>query len=425
MAYGSGNYGTGGGNGGGGAGGGGSNKGNGRRRQVRTLKKKVRRLSNRVETMNKGYQVPTAPSIKNVRRTAKRDWEAANAPLLTELEEQEAVGKDDYEDQRRAYADIYARLQNELGAIPPGDYSGIQQGFNQAIQPYGGASPFDTEGRAPAGEAAAANSLHNTMGVGTQSQISSLAAQDAAYRSSVGRQAPIDLANRQSNALEAYRDLIESLKRQRTAVYKNRPNEIRTATNDLRQQQFEQSLALGEYGLRQSESKAQSQGIKKLIDYFQGLDGGGGGGGNNRGNNRPHVPTADEDPNAHKGNPPSGNQRPDGQPPLQDPQKPFGQWNRGKLEKHVEMVTDQIQDAIHRELGPNYGPGDYAISKSGGKWFLKVRATGSVYDLTKLMSGAPDGLVQDIIYKLRQRKRMNRALDRRPPSGSETRPYGE
>lgn len=234
-----------------------------------------RRNSKKSSSMTEKYPTPTLPKMKPYKQ-AERDWEFANEPLLEDIAAEQNRAKDERNEMDTAYGNIHKGLTHDLNKTPWGNYDQIAQTLTSQTAPIvGQAGQFG----GPATEQGAWTGAFNAAGNGAQAMLAGIQARDVAYTNSVSNQADVDLANRRSNLIEAYRDTISQLQEERRNILEDRGREVAGYADQYRQQRFENELSLGAYGQSEKAARAERRATKDLIAYLQGQGKSGGGGG--------------------------------------------------------------------------------------------------------------------------------------------------
>jgi len=189
-------------------------------------------------------------------RQANRMQRTADRPYLRQLAQQESKAKDLTEELRAQSQNIYGALVPELRDTT--DYyrdqaPGIAEGLNENIGGLAGLIGSES----PESELSAAGGVMGAIGAGGQTLLANNESRNLGYGTSTQRQAVIEKGVVQQNYLEQRADALAEIQAERTGVVRDRAPAAKDLAFQLRQQQFERSMALKDFALRQAAAKAQ------------------------------------------------------------------------------------------------------------------------------------------------------------------------
>lgn len=245
-------------------------------------------LTKKVTSSSKKFTNPYAPPQQpqwKPQERAQNDINTAYNPAYRDIDRAVQDAENSYEEQVANARSVHQGLMGELRDLPnamnqygkiSNQLNNVQLGGAQQMDDFGGVNP-----EAP-GEAGAAMNMFNTQGNGAQAALAGMAQRQSNWDTSVKQQGAVDYANRQTNYLEDYEDLLNDLSQQRFDLSKDVGEQLLSRVDALRDQKFNQGLSLSQYGLNEWQLQQQAESSRKLQQLIQDMlagDGGGGGGG--------------------------------------------------------------------------------------------------------------------------------------------------
>lgn len=189
-------------------------------------------------------------------RQANRMQANLDRPYLRQLAQQESKAEDLTEELSAQSRNIYGALVPELREAT-GYYReqapGIAEGLNERVGAL--ASLIGTQ--SPESELGAAGGALGAVGAGGQTLLAGNESRNLGYGTSTQRQAAIEKGVVQQNYLEQLADALSEIQTERKGVVRDRASSAKDLAFQLRQQQFDRSMALKDFALRKAAAEAQ------------------------------------------------------------------------------------------------------------------------------------------------------------------------
>lgn len=181
-------------------------------------------------------------------KEARRDVMLAFNPYKRELKRTMKQGTQDYRMMSDKMANVYGALDRTVAGLPGADYAGIS---NQLSGDVGNLSSLlgSQVPLVPGEEMQAGLGVVGSIGAGGLTNIASQAARAGDYSNSVRTQGGIENVVGQRNALHELLNFKDDIRQQRLDAARDLPSLIRQRMSELRDQKFEQSLALQQLAL--------------------------------------------------------------------------------------------------------------------------------------------------------------------------------
>lgn len=192
-------------------------------------------------------------------RRARRDVRLSYRPYLNQLRRTRRQGLRDYEQADERVQNAYAALASQLAPMAgqlQSSLGGVSGDLQAQLAQLAGNLGSSVEG-VPASEIGAGANLFGALGAGGLEQIASQGARGALYQDSAQRQGSIEQMITQRNMAQDQRDFLDDLRQQKLDTLRGMPAEIRSRLDFLRDQAFQNNLALRQFGLQQGAYNAQ------------------------------------------------------------------------------------------------------------------------------------------------------------------------
>ena len=220
------------------------------------------------------------PTISNPREQAARDVQLGFEPQLDAIDQGIRDTQNLGQQRQTAVGDVYARLKNEVSGFGnTGDeyqqLAGQMQGFMGQLptmgQPGGSFGPVLPEAQASSG---ASQALTGSVGQAAQAGLAMQRGQSIGDIQHMKTTFAGDMASRRTNYLEQMYDTIQQLQEGRLDLLEDSDELTKQRIDELRGQQFDQSLAAGQFGMNLSQVGADDKWRKQLMEMLQGELGG-------------------------------------------------------------------------------------------------------------------------------------------------------
>ena len=185
-------------------------------------------------------------------KEARRDVLQSVKPVRREIRRARMQGTRDYERASEKASDLYGALSAQLAPLAgqfQSQAAGIGDALNDQLAGLGGMLGSTVPG-VPEGEIGAGAGMFGALGGGALAELASTAQRNLGYQTSAQRQAAMEGTIAQRNYLADRTDFLDDLRQQRVDLMRDVPTLIRQRLDYLRDQKFDQGLALSELDLR-------------------------------------------------------------------------------------------------------------------------------------------------------------------------------
>jgi hypothetical protein len=189
-------------------------------------------------------------------KQAKRDVRIARRPQKQAIRRAARSGRQDFNEAQQRVAQVTGALLGQLGKIPgayAGQTSGIIGDVTSGIGALGTQLGQNTIGQVPEAERAAGIANVGAIGSGAIEQIAGQQQNMADYLASGAQQGAVQGAVTSRNYLKDYSNFQKDIRQQKVDLQAGSKDDILQRLDQLKQEQFDRSMALKQLGMQQSQ----------------------------------------------------------------------------------------------------------------------------------------------------------------------------